>query len=314
MTAVASADLLRQSQESIARGSKSFSAAARLFPSQVRADAIMLYAWCRYADDLIDGQTAGHDQRPDFRQGQRERLQDLRHRTEAALNGENCGGAFEALHVVVRKHRLPHRHPMELIDGFEMDVEERVYSQLDETLDYCYHVAGVVGVMMSMIMGARDERTLDRASDLGIAFQLTNIARDVIDDARAGRIYLPLNWLEEIGLSDIDPADRRQWPQLHNLAVRLLDEAEPHYQSAYRGLAELPWRSAWAIAAARRVYRDIGTKLRREGPTAWENRISTPKARKVWLLLLSLKDVAMTRFADAGDGSDRAGLYDRPKA
>ena len=315
MTVVATSDLLRQSRDSIARGSKSFSAAAQLFPSEIRSDAIMLYAWCRYADDLIDGQIAGHDQRSDFRQGQRERLEDLRRRTKAVLNGDpDCGSAFDALRVVVQKHQLPHRHPMELIDGFEMDVEERAYHQLDETLDYCYHVAGVVGVMMSMIMGARDERTLDRASDLGIAFQLTNIARDVIDDAKAGRTYVPLSWLEESGLSDVDPADRHQWPKLHVLAVRLLDVAEPHYQSAYRGLSELPWRSAWAIAAARRVYRDIGTKLRREGPEAWENRVSTSKARKTWLLFLSLKDVAATRFANSGDGSDRTGLYERPKS
>lgn len=315
MTAIVSHQLIRHSQEVIARGSKSFAAAAQLFSPSVRADAILLYAWCRYADDLIDGQSAGHDQQPDFRLGQRQRLQDLRRMTMTALNGEPVSGdAFEALRVVAEKHEIPHRHPLELIDGFEMDAEERTYHRLDDTLDYCYHVAGVVGVMMSIIMGARDERTLDRASDLGIAFQLTNIARDIIDDARVGRIYLPSDWLEEAGFSAIDPADRTQWPRLHTLAVRLLDEAEPYYDSAYRGLAALPWRSAWAIAAARRVYREIGTKLRNEGASAWETRVATSKARKIGLLVLSLKDVAVARFANAGDGTDRAGLYNRPKA
>jgi phytoene synthase len=219
---------------------------------------------------------------------------------------------FEALRQVVERNGVPHRHPLELIRGFEMDVEERVYRTLDDTLDYCYHVAGVVGVMMSMIMGARERTVLDRASDLGIAFQLTNIARDIVDDARAGRVYLPSQWLEEAGRSAIDPNDREQWPTLHALALRLLDHAEPHYASAYRGLSALPWRSAWAVAAARRVYRDIGEQLRRKGAGAWEGRVSTSRARKLWLLLLSLGDVAATRAGRRADASDRAGLYQRP--
>ena len=317
MTAVpdhdAAPDLVRLSEDSIARGSKSFAAAARLFAPDTRKDATMLYAWCRHADDLIDGQTSGHDQQADFRTGQRERLQELREATQAALDGAYAKDqVFEALHRVVERHRIPHRHPLELVRGFEMDVEQRAYHTLDDTLDYCYHVAGVVGVMMSMIMGARDAHVLDRASDLGIAFQLTNIARDIIDDARAGRVYLPSQWLEESGLSRIDAGDRTQWPRLHSLALRLLDHAEPHYASAYKGMAALPWRSAWAIAAARRVYRDIGEKLRREGPDSWEGRVATSKSRKVWLLLLSLKDVAATRFGGSDDAADRKGLYQRP--
>jgi phytoene synthase len=314
MTAAASPELLQKSGESIAHGSKSFAAAAKLFPRNIRSDATMLYAWCRYADDMIDGQTAGYEQQPDFRQGQRQRLEELRRTTRSALEGEvEQGSVFHALQLVVGNHRIPHRHPMELVRGFEMDVEGRSYHDLEDTLEYCYHVAGVVGVMMSMIMGARDPETLDRASDLGIALQLTNIARDVMDDARAGRIYLPQDWLDEYGLSGIDPADRDQWPKLHACALRLLDAAEPYYQSAFAGLAALPWRSAWAIAAARRVYREIGVKLRSGGSSAWENRIATSKSRKLWLLLASLQDVGRTRFA-AGDVPRQASLYERPES
>src|SRR5690606_37267384 len=102
----------------------------------------------------------------------------------AALAGEPSDEyIFEALRRVISRHQIPHRHPQELLTGFEMDVEARRYRTIEETLDYCYHVAGVVGVMMAMIMGVRDKVVLDRACDLGIAFQLTNIARDVIDDA-----------------------------------------------------------------------------------------------------------------------------------
>ena len=273
----------------------------------------MLYAWCRHADDLIDGQTLGHDQQAGYRSGQRRRLFALREATEAALNGNFAKDeVFEALYRVVERHQIPHHHPFELVRGFEMDADGRIYESLDDTLDYCYHVAGVVGVMMSMIMGARDRVVLDRASDLGIAFQLTNIARDSVDDARVGRVYLPAQWLNEVGLSDIDPDRQDHQVLLHGLAMRLLDHAEPHYTSAYRGLAALSWRSAWAVAAARRVYRDIGEKLRIDGPSAWQGRVATTKARKVWLLVLALKDVIMTRSAHADDAADRVGLYQRP--
>src|SRR5690606_18381279 len=181
--------VVERSEDAIAKGSQSFAAAAKLFDRETREDAVMLYAWCRHCDDVIDGQVVGHDQAKDFREGQRHRLAELREKTSAALAGEASGEyLFEALRRVVARHDIPHRHPQELLVGFEMDVEYRRYRTIEETLDYCYHVAGVVGVMMAMIMGVRDRAVLDRASDLGLAFQLTNIARDVIDDARAGRV------------------------------------------------------------------------------------------------------------------------------
>lgn len=306
-------DVLRVSEQMIAAGSKSFAAASRLFKADTRADAVMLYAWCRHADDMIDGQTLGHGMGADHRSGQEARLADLCNLTQSALNGDRTGDpVFEALRQVIELNDIPHRHPLELLKGFEMDVNERVYRSEADMLDYCYHVAGVVGVMMAMIMGVREAQVLDRASDLGLAFQQTNIARDVIDDARAGRTYLPADWLSEAGIEDIDVEDREQWPRLHGLALRLLDRAEPYYESAYWGLAALPFRSAWAVAAARRVYREIGRVLRDGGPDAWEKRVSTSKRRKMVLLILALGDVAATRFRRAGSGPNRDGLYQRP--
>ena len=308
-------NVLRFSEEMIAKGSKSFSAAAKLFAPETRADAVMLYAWCRHADDIIDGQELGHARNgqsatPD---GQLARLVKLKQQTEAALDGKTTDDpVFEALRKVVSRNRIPHRHPQELLAGFEMDVNHRRYRTADDTLDYCYHVAGVVGVMMAMIMGVRDEAVLDKASDLGLAFQLTNIARDVIDDARAGRVYLPADWLREAGIEDVRADQKDQWPALHGLAVQLLDQAEPYYDSAYSGLSSLPFRSAWAVAAARRVYRDIGSVLRTRGPDAWEKRVSTSKGRKVWLLALSLGDVLATRLKSPQVNPSRSGLYQRP--
>lgn len=299
------------SAEAIRTGSKSFAAAARLFDPLTRDDCVMLYAWCRHCDDVIDGQEFGHDARADYRNGQEQRLQELRSQTHAAATG-NPGPdpVFKALSRVVARKAIPARHLDELLDGFSMDVLERRYETIGDVLDYGYHVAGVVGVMMAMIMGVRDEATIDRASDLGIGFQLTNIARDVVDDARAGRVYLPADWLAQEGLSTINVEDPSQRAALFRVAQRLLDEAELYYQSALVGMAQLPWRSAWAIATARRVYRAIGTRLRALGPNAWDSRVSTSRAEKLKLLTLALGDVAVSRIRR--EGVSRAGLYQRP--
>lgn len=307
-------DVLANSEQMIAVGSKSFAAAARLFAPQTRADAVMLYAWCRHADDVVDGQELGHNAALPQDQDASERLDTLTADTRAALDGKRSGDpVFEALRQVVQRNHIPHRHPLELLKGFEMDVSGRVYVSREDTLDYCYHVAGVVGVMMAMIMGVRDGAVLDRASDLGLGFQLTNIARDIIDDARVGRVYLPAEWLRAEGIEQIDPDNTEQRKVLHGLALRLLDEAEPYYASAYAGLPALPFRSAWAVAAARRVYRDIGMQLRKRGYRAWEGRVSTSKSRKVVLLGFALADVIATRFVAANEGQDRTGLYHRPR-
>jgi phytoene synthase len=231
--------------------------------------------------------------------------------TAAALRGERTEDPiFEALRRVVQRHDIPHRHPQELLQGFAMDVRDRQYETIGDTLEYCYHVAGVVGVMMAMIMGARDPKVLDRASDLGLAFQLTNIARDVIDDARVGRVYVPAELLRQHGITTIDPDDPGQRPALHAAALDLLDLAEHYYASAYQGMAALPARSAWAIAAARRVYRAIGSQLRSGGPKAWDQRVSTTKGQKLALLGIALSDVVQTRWDKRQ--TPRTGLWQRP--
>ena len=303
--------VVANSEASIAKGSQSFAAAARLFDKATRDDAVMLYAWCRHCDDVIDGQTLGHAQQHDFRDGQRERLALLQRQTTAALNGERTDDPiFEALRRVVERHQIPHRHPQELLAGFAMDANNRAYRTTEHTLQYCYHVAGVVGVMMAMIMGAREPKVLDRACDLGLAFQLTNIARDIIEDARAGRVYVPADILARHGIVSIDPDDASQRPALHAAALELLDLADADYASASVGMSALPARSAWAIAAARRVYRAIGSKLRTQGPRAWDQRVSTTRAQKIGLLGISLGDVAATRLVKGS--ASRDGLWQRP--
>lgn len=294
-----------ESKAVIAAGSQSFAAAAKLMPAAIRDDTVMLYAWCRYADDVIDGQTLGST--PEGRHDPAAELDALRAQTLEALHGTApLSAPFEALRAVARRHDFPEGWPMDLIHGFAMDVGARDYKTLHDTLEYSYHVAGVVGVMMARIMGVRDEAVLDRACDLGLAFQLTNIARDVMDDARINRCYLPQDWLDEAGAAI---SGRVPSPQLYGVILRLLDVADAYYRSALAGLADLPPRCAWSIAAAARIYGAIGTRIRRDGPQAYHARIGTSSAAKAGLALRALGDTALSRVKR--NATDRAGLWTR---
>lgn len=296
---------------SIAVGSKSFAAAARLFDRPTREGAIMLYAWCRHCDDVVDGQEAGSAATGEAASG--ERLAQLRRDTHRAAVGDVRGlhPSFAALAEVVRRHAIPVALLDQHLDGFALDVEGQRYRTLSDLLTYCWHVAGVVGVMMGIIMGVRDEEVLDRAADLGLAFQLTNIARDVVDDARAGRVYLPLDWLVEERLEPQDLTDPMSADPVARLRSRLVAAAEPYYASARIGIDALPRRSAWAIATAEGVYRRIGTKLVERGTRAHDLRVSTTKAEK--FALIAQAGWVATRFRAYGAPPRDPALWPRPR-
>ena len=306
--------LVEQSLQAIQRGSKSFALAAQLFSPRTREGAILLYAWCRHCDDVIDEQVLGFRSGPAGASADT-RLAALERETLRALAGEAVDEpAFAALQEVVRRHGIQERHLLDHLKGFAMDVEGVRYETLDDCCRYCYHVAGVVGVMMAYVMGARGEDTLDRASDLGLAFQMTNIARDVMDDAEAARVYVPGDWLREAGVPPAEIARPEHRPAVHGVTERLLDEAERYYASAQVGLARLPFRSAWAVATARRVYRDIGRLLRERGPRAWDRRASTGRGRKLLLALAGAGDaVAATGWGQRQPPVSRDGLWTRPR-
>jgi phytoene synthase len=281
-------DLVQSSRETIQAGSKSFAAAAALFDAETRADAEMLYAWCRHCDDVIDGQELGHGMATPDAASASQRLTALYEKTRAALAGQPTDDPdFAAFQRVALRRHIPERYAIELLDGFAMDVSARRYETLEDTLDYCWHVAGVVGVMMALVMGVKpdDLATLRRAQDLGLAFQLTNISRDVVEDAANGRIYLPAAWLAEAGVPEAEIGLAKHRAALFGVVKRLLAQAEPYYASAVAGLSELPFRSAWAIAAARGVYRQIGIIVLQRGPRAWDTRVSASGAMKAALAL-----------------------------
>jgi phytoene synthase len=297
-------------------GSRSFARAASIFDRETRERAHLLYAWCRYCDDQVDGQRHGHapsgvEAAP---ADARARLDSLERRTAEALRGGTVTDLpFQALQRVVAQCRIPEQYPLDLLAGFRMDVEGRRPHDLEELLKYCYHVAGVVGVMMAHVMGVEDEATLDRAADLGIAFQLTNIARDVRHDAAADRIYLPLKWLETVGLAPEAVGAVSAWPRIVPLVHRLLDEADRYYESALVGLRGLGLRRAWATAAALGIYRDIGRVVRRRGVAAWERRAVVSGSRKAYRVVWALGRAASAVTTErARPQASRAGLLSRP--
>lgn len=290
--------VVANSREMIRLGSRSFALAAKLFDADTRHHAWMLYAWCRHCDDQIDGQNLGMQpgraqpgsvaygeaasQTGSQAETPADRLERLRRETHRAFAGESSGEpVFIGLQRVSRACGIPERHALELLAGFGMDVGNHVYHDFDDTLLYCYRVAGVVGVMMAQIMGVRDRPTLQRAADLGIAFQLTNIARDVLDDAGNGRCYLPATWLAEAGLSAATFAEPANRAAVARVTARLLAEAERYYQSAGCGVQALPFRSAWAVSAALGIYRAIGRLVLLRGPQAWDRRVVVSTPRKL---------------------------------
>lgn len=272
---------LPSSREAIARGSKSFSLASLLFDPETRASCHHLYAWCRHCDDRID-------ESPSPAEG-RARLEALREQTGRALMGfVDCGPpAMENAAAVFNRYRIPHAYAFDLLDGMSMDVQGMRYTDFDHLRIYCYRVAGVVGLMMTSIMGTSDPRALKNAVDLGVAMQLTNIARDVFDDFSLGRVYLPEDWMRE---EELDPAkltEPSQRAALARVVDRLLTKADELYGSGFEGLRYLPLRSALAVAAAGEIYSRIGLEVRAKGNRAWDARAYVPIATKLACVALA---------------------------
>ncbi len=279
------ANLVLHAKASIDRGSKSFALASKLFATQTRERVWMLYAWCRECDDLADGQDHGHGM--SATPASEKTIAVMRMLTRRAMGGEQTGKpAFDAMGVVAQECRLPNELANDVIDGFALDAKSWRPQSENDLYQYCYHVAGAVGCMMAVVMGIspRDEETLDRACDLGLAFQLSNIARDIAEDAAAGRCYLPKDWLSEMRIDPDDLMNPTCQDALVQLIRRLCDLSERYEASARIGAARLPFRSRWAVLAAAGIYGDIARAVRRSEGGSLNMRIVTSKSAKtMWV-------------------------------
>jgi phytoene synthase len=301
--------LVEHARRSIAKGSKSFGLASQLFDRRMRERAWLLYAWCRACDDLADGQDHGHAAAA-LADPER-RLRYLHVQTARALAGEkSMDPPFDGLRVLSAECALPRRLVEDHLSGFARDLEGWRPRTEEDLLSYCYNVAGAVGCLMAVVMGVPpgEHETLDRASDLGIAFQLANIARDLGEDSAAGRCYLPADWLEELGLSSTDLMSPAERGKLAILAGRLARLAQAYESSARVGAARLTFRSRWAVLSAARIYGAIAQKVAERGARAWESRTVVPKAEKLQHLLAAGREaLAKPTFVD------RSNLWTRPR-
>ncbi|GGB92784.1 phytoene synthase [Marivita lacus] len=272
-------------REAIRHGSLSFHAASRLLPTSVRDPSLALYAFCRLADDAVD-----------LQQEKAAAVLRLQDRLERIYQGRPDNSAPDrAFARVVEEFEMPRALPDALLEGLAWDAMGRRYDTLSELFDYSARVASAVGVMMCVLMRVRDPNALARACDLGVAMQLTNISRDIGEDALEGRVYLPLEWLDEAGLS----ADRflenpKPTKAIRQMTRRLVMQANRLYMRSEAGVAALPVASRPGIYAARFIYAGIGGQVQRSGYDSISTRAHTSKAQKLGWLSVSAMRAAMT--------------------
>lgn len=266
-------------REAIRTGSLSFHAASKLLPSRVRDPALALYAFCRLADDAVDDTD---DKAP--------AVLSLCDRLDRVYAGRPRNAAADrAFADVVADFEMPRALPEALLEGLAWDAVGRRYDTLSGVLDYSARVAAAVGAMMCVLMRVRSADALARACDLGLAMQLTNIARDVGEDARAGRLYLPLQWLDEMGTTpEAFLANPQADDRIRSLTARLLTNAEQLYTRSEAGVPALPLACRPGIYAARHVYAGIGTAVRRNGHDSINHRARTSARQKLGWLALSV--------------------------
>ena len=261
-------ELVEEARETIAQGSPTFTLATQLLDRRARERIWLLYAWCRHCDELADEKNNPADAV--------QWLEAIRVLTRRALEGQPTADiAMDSFGQVAKEAGLTAEMAEDVIEGFALDVAGwRPRSEAD-LMRYCYHVAGAVGVMAARALGVPedDHEALDRACDLGLSFELVNMARNMWNDDAADRAYLPVEWLAE---ADIPPGEHMKpvfREQLVALVTRLLDLAEEHSAAGRYGAARLPFRQRWAVLTAANIYGAVAREVRERGPTAWDHRV-----------------------------------------
>jgi phytoene synthase len=263
-------------EEKAAKSGSSFYYSFRFLPLETRLGITALYAFCREVDDVVD-----EIEDPDVA---RTTLNWWRSEIENLYGGQPQHPVTRALLPHVQRLDLPKLGFLEIIAGMEMDLLQARYNSYDDLKHYCYHVASVVGQLSARIFGYSDPKTLDYANTLGLAFQLTNIIRDVGEDARRGRIYLPVEELQRFNVPASDILHYRESDNFRQLMAFQIERAEQVYDQAFAALPpqdRKPQRPGLVMAA---IYRATLNEIRLDGPQKVLNqRLSLTPLRKLWL-------------------------------
>ena len=281
--------------ESIRRHSRSFSFASRLLPAAKRADVERLYAWCRWCDDGVDTAAAPQDALAFVDQA----AEDVRR-----ITAGTSPVAPESLWLaeLVGRHALPIEAASALLEGMRSDLTPAAGFHEADLWRYCFRVAGAVGVLMCPILGLEDRRHLPHAAALGMGMQLTNIARDVAEDWRRSRCYLPIEWTDGLR-PDSGPPD----PAQVRRGVRtILEVADGYYTAGEAGIAALDADSRLAVRAAARIYHAIGTRIRRRGYEVLDERARVSTIAKFGLFAGAMLMPAGGRPRQLDDSARRA--------
>lgn len=264
----------------LSRYGKSFAWARRFLGRQMGSDAAMLYQFCRVLDDMADGDIANGPARLD---AIRQDLSTGRQASDPLLAN------FQGFLI---SRQLSKPAILALIDGLVGDQTIVRVEDEAELLRYCYRVAGTVGLLMCDVLGCDDPAARAHAIDLGIAMQLTNIARDVLEDAHLGRRYLPASWVGDIGPQDIirlgEAPQMTARESIDRAVQRLLTLADDYYESGLAGCVYLPGRAHLAIAVAAVIYHQIGVKIARLNYAWYRGRQSTGVPSKIWCSLRAI--------------------------
>jgi phytoene synthase len=264
-------------EDRAAASGSSFYYSFRFLPAERRQAITALYAFCREVDDAVDEcSDAGVA---------RAKIAWWRAEVAALDEGKPSHPVTQALALARRKFSLPTEQLQEIIDGMEMDLEQARYADFKALHLYCYRVASVVGLLAAEIFGYSDRRTLKYAHDLGLAFQLTNIIRDVGEDARRGRIYLPQDEMAAHGVSEADILASRETEAFRALMAFQAERARGYYRKAMEQLPAADRKSQRAGLIMAAIYRTLLEEIARDGFPVLTSHISLPPARKIWLVL-----------------------------
>ena len=260
--------------------SKSFYFSTRMLPKEKRWATYALYGFCRHCDNLIDTPR----QRTEIEIVREMQL--LTEELQVAYNtGESQHPIIRAFILVAKAYGIPIEYPLDLLKGVTMDVQQTRYTTFDELSLFCYRVAAVVGLMMTYVLGYKDERAFDYAKQLGIAMQLTNILRDIKEDKDMGRIYLPQKDMVRFGVSEQDILKEKITPQLKALMKFQIERADHYYAEAVSGISLLETESQYAIYSAAKIYRGILRKIEDQDYNPFLGRVFVPSSQKIGILL-----------------------------